>query len=475
MVKENINLKKIAAWFLAGVAALLLLSWLHSYFTNGTITVTTNDSSASVGIKQLTEPKKDSTPYFKTAPHTLSARLKVGKYQVFTFSGNFSTSKFIELKPHQKLNFNLTAPKASVPEPVYGNGAAGLITDGSQMFFIDPTTHYLSRIDPQNNLTVIDKTRPLTNAQWVNISMGVAEGQDHKLYLVQNNILSAVNLPFSTSADTPMSYSLTKAGKLYISNGKDIYSGTANGSFKKIYSSKGSGATIASAVDNKVAVIESEEERQDKTSLIVVDENGKVSKKDIEAQQARWSPDGKYLLTNEDDGNVTLLNESLKKVTDTVIDNADHFEWSSSTSFLYGINNQLWNYDINTNQAQNIATMPSATEGDGTIGAVFPTDTSYIYVTSQKVSIDSENATYQLFRVGLNGQQVASNIQSVSIFLPETVGVCSLNYLNFKAPSIVVQYPTSSIAPACIDTAKQELQSYELNPGDFQIKAIPKI
>jgi hypothetical protein len=464
MDNRHISIKKITTLFLAAFAALVFIIWLFIYFTTSSITVKSEDSAATIQIKQtLDEGSSNANPYTNSAQHELSANLKKGSYEILVANKSSSISQFIEVKGHKKLSFTLNPPKTATPEPVYGGGAAGLLAEGSQLLFIDLAGNTLSKIDAQNNLTTLDRARQYVNVKWSNSSLGIALSKDNNLFIIQNGSPKPLSLPFSASDDTIISYDIAKDGTVYVGGKKAVYKGLPDGSFKQIYTANTNNPLVYAA-NNKVAIVDSSD---DEDSIAVVDSSGKTSKKDIEASEAAWSPDGSKLLLSGDFGH-KLFDSNLKEIS-TIRISAERVRWQNDHNLLYGIANQLWIYDTSNNRAQIIANMPSGLAGDGTVGDIFTTpDNSYVYVTSQKVDLTNKANQYQLFRVGLNNQTVPNFLNSLNIFLPETIDeACSLNFVNFIRPSITARFRQGTSGADCVNKAKAELQAYDLDPNNF--------
>jgi hypothetical protein len=310
----------------------------------------------------------------------------------------------------------------------------------------------------------------LVSIKWMNISLGVATDKNNTLYVIRNNTIRPMPIPFATDSSTPLSYDVSKTGKLYVSNGQYLYYGSVSGVLKNIYTkpSDVSGIEVYSGVD-KAAVIESRGEN--KSTIVLVNESGQIAKKDVVASNIEWSSDGQHLLAIGDFGNAIVLDASLNKITDINIKKGSNFIWKDDNNIFYSISNQLWNYNVDTNTSSLIANMPSGLPGDGDITSIFPTsNNSYVYLNTKKIDVDGSNEGDRLFRVGLSGQSVANYLNSLSIFLPETINNdnCSINYINFTKPTILIQYWHNTTALICTNATKAELTDYDVDPSNFQ-------
>jgi sugar lactone lactonase YvrE len=464
MENRYFSTKKILIWFIVAFATIIFVVWLFTYLTTSNVSVKSDDAAASIQIKQiLEEGSAKAKPYSSSAKQKLSVNLKKGSYEISVTDNGAAINQYIELKGRQKLSFTLNPPKMSAAEPVYGYGAAGLIADSSQLLFVDSAGSTLNKIDTQNNVTVLDKAHQLVNVKWANISTGIGLSKDNNLYAIQNGALRQIALPFSADANTVISYDITKDGAVYVGGHKAVYRGTPSGNFKQIYTAKTDNPTVI-AGNNKVAIADS---GQKEGTLAVVDSSGKTVKKDINAGDAAWSPNGNQLLVGGDFGH-KIYDGNLNAVSDVLV-SADSIKWQSDNKLMYGVANQLWSYDVSNSRSQTIAVMPSGLPGDGTIANVFPTpDNSYIYVTTQKIDLTNKSNQYQLYRVVLNNQPVPDYLKSLNIFLPETLdNACALNYVNFTKAAIIARFTQGTSAADCINKAKAEMQNYDLDPNNF--------
>jgi hypothetical protein len=461
MLNNNLDVRKLVIWCLAIIIALFAAFKLYSYFMAGTIVATTSSTSNYVKIDRVTNG--GGKPYSKQAQHKLSVRVKPGTYSVTVYNstGQYGKSAAVQVKARQKVHISLDPPATINPEPVYGSSAESIIASNSQLFFIDTLDH-LNLVDA-NGIHVLFPDHNLKSISWSTPGVGVAQDNNNRLYTISGSSIKPLPLPFNTSANKAVSYDVATDGKVYVNDGPDIYVGGAGGGFKKIYSAKNTQLGLVAGAD-ELAVVE----RQHGTSesqLDIINGTGKVTQKRVPAGQVIWSPNDKYILVSGEHSN-TIYDKSLNRVGAVPINNSGVFAWRTDTELFYSIDSQLWTYDMATKQSQKITALAAGEKLTG----IFPnTSGSYVYFT------DNNGEKAQLFRAGMNGQHAPNkSFGALSIFLPETIGVCSLNYVNFIKPVITIDYPSSGTDPKrCIEAAKGELKYYRLNANAFQYMTNP--
>jgi hypothetical protein len=316
------------------------------------------------------------------------------------------------------------------------------------------------------------------SAKWANPNLGLAADSNGELYTIQNNVLAPLPINFRVSGQS--SYDIADNGQIYVTDGNNVYTGSVSGNFTKIFSAGGvSGGLSLSAYTNKVAIIEggivqfqadeggNKNRKQTTNTVIVVSTSGQImAQKKMIANSASWSPNGDHLLVNGP-STTTILTDSLSTVVSPTINNATLYTWSSTNDNLlfYSIDSQLWSYNIQTGQSQKLAALAA---GESVTGIYPNSDDSYIYFT------DDNTEKTQLFKVGLQGQPVDTSLTSLSIFMPETLSSCVLNFINFVKPTILVGYSQGTSTDQCSTVAQSEVGYYGINTNNLQYQFIPE-
>jgi len=293
------------------------------------------------------------------------------------------------------------------------------------------------------------------------------------LYIVSNNALAPIKLPFNSSRNQFLGYDIAKNGQTYISNSKDLYVGSMGNNFKKIYSSS-NGFRLVAATTDKVAVasgaVNSQADeggtvtsaRANTGYVTVIDSAGKAHEAQRFASSIAWSPDGNYLLVSGASGNA-VFDSSLHQVASVSVNNAGLLTWLNNTDLLYSIDSQLWLYSVKTGQSEKLTALAT----NDSLTAIYPSsDGSYVYFSAD----NGEQA--EVYRLGLAGQVSNNTLTSLSIFLPETLGSCHLNYLDFNQPLFLIAYPPGVLAQNCQNLAQGELRNYGLDVSQFHYQLI---
>jgi hypothetical protein len=202
--------------------------------------------------------------------------------------------------------------------------------------------------------------------------------------------------------------------------------------------------------------------------LYTINRTGSVNKHMLDTTQAAWSPSGKYLAANNK-GNYVIFDTSLHQLSSFSAPQSAAIAWLNNTTVVYNIANQLWRYDVLSKQSSQLVLLGAGNN----ITGIFPSqDSSYVYFAT------TSPLKSQLFRVALKGQSYDRALSALSSFLPKDVGVCTLNYVNFSKPAVLIQYPSfESTASLCEGAAKGQLRYFGLDPDSFGyiVSATPAI
>lgn len=472
--------KKIILIIVLALVGLQALLWGYRYLTTATITITTKNASDILGVTRITDGQEGKGVYSKPGKYTLKVRQKSGIYKLSAGNRTAAVNKFIVVKARQHVSISLSSQAVRVSEPVIGEAANSVAADSSQLLFVDPGSLRLMRIDAANNLQVVDEVHHLTSVQWNGTAFGVGLSQDGKLYAIDKGAVSEIPLPFvakgteNQSIVKKVGYALSPDGQIYVSNGADVYSGRAGFGFKKIYTARFGYLRLA-ASSNRLAIfyrgIENSEGVSNgniKPEAIITDPTGKIigKKPNANIYKVYWSPNGKYLLTEGTDG-VNVYDESFRLVQSvSPSGNIAVGAWLTNNDLLYATHETIWQFDLSERQSFKLSN-----GGNGTIDELsVDAGSNYIYATSDSSTKDAS----QITRIGLDNQPVNKSLSILDIFLPEDIGVCSLNYINFSSPAITIRYPDSGTDPKnCIKTAQGELKYYGLDPTKFSYPTMP--
>ena len=462
--------KKIIAIIAAGLVIILAGVLLYQFLTTAKITITTSNSSNYVSIIAMKSGVLDTT-HSKEGLHQLSAKVKLGTYELAATSQTSSITRVIQIRGGQTLSFTLNPVGPSALEPVYGSTVSGLVANSSNLLFLN-SGNILTTIDAQNNVTTLLPGEPMYGIQWGKGGVGIARDTHNNLYVISNNTRSPLKLPFVPNPTDAINYAISQSGSVYVSQGKVIYKGDISGNFKKLYNSKYTIANISAGVNKIAAVIITEKNSPDNDGAVaVINDSGKAIQGDFDVNNVSWSPGGSYLLASSESQNL-ILDANLHQKSTVPSNETSVFAWENDHSLYYNFGGTLWNYSLGSQQSSKITTTPSPE----TINGIYPsTDGSYVYISAQTASAGDDSGsnspgTSRLYRVGLQGQTFNNSLAGLSVFLPETVSGCSLNYVVFTAPTVTAQYATPDLNPTCSAKAQSELQYNGLDPSQFQFQ-----
>ena len=194
--------------------------------------------------------------------------------------------------------------------------------------------------------------------------------------------------------------------------------------------------------------------------MINVDRSGKlIGKRSISASAVSWSPDGERLFVS-DERTGKILNSKLDEVAVVPFKHISSFTWLDDDSVLIGVDNRLWQYDI---QSKISKLLTSVTMGNTIFGVYASVDLGQVYFTTR----NSERS--QIYRVPTSKSQsaVSTDLGKLPLILPDSFGFCVVSYVNFVKPIITVKYPRPDARENCIQTAKDELSYFDINPSLF--------
>jgi hypothetical protein len=463
MLLENYQIRRIIAGGILAILAIFALTWLYHYFFFGKISVKTSVKTNIVKITRISADKSET--FSEQHQGGTSLRVKPGTYSVSVYraSSTYGITRTVKVKARQNVKLTLDPPAMINVEPVAGRAVSSVYATNDQLFYLDSISGLIVHVDSGGKTTNPIPNVRFKSVQWISPKLAVGQSTDNNAYLIQNNVASL--LP--PNNDPAASYTLSAAGKLYASTLGNVYGSTpgsphalyAGGNFKKIYS-PGTPTRLIPGGDN-LAVIETGKGGEGTNSLAVVDASGKVTEKNIDTSLVAWSPNGKYLAVSIN-GNYAVMTPKLSQTKLFAAQQSAAVVWSDDDTILYSIANQLWKYSISQGQSEQMTALGA---GNNITGIFLSSDKKYAYLATSAVDSDGDG---QLLRVGLNGQTFDKSLKALSAFLPEDVGVCSFNYVNFIKPIITVSYPEfQTDGSLCVASAKGQLRDYGLNPDSF--------
>jgi hypothetical protein len=249
---------------------------------------------------------------------------------------------------------------------------------------------------------------------------------------------------------------------LYLSNGNTIYAGVAGGTLSQLLRPvNGEGFSIVSATTKGVLVNETSTDASgDKNGDLLFITPAKTYTIQAGIYDSAWSPNGQDLVVTTDSDS-DIYNDRLQLIGSLPANNVTSPVWLNNNVIFYGIAGALWSYNIQTKTSNTVASVSVF----GYVSKIYPSQNdAYVYVAIQNTTTNS----LELSRLGLDNQPVSPIMQELQVFLPNTYQGCSLDYLDFTAPSVVVD-GTDSSGQNCVQAATSYLQLYAINPASLNI------
>jgi hypothetical protein len=465
-------MKKILVLSVLGLAALGTLSWLANYLSTGTIIVTTNHEDSTIILRGTGQGNS----FTKIGLGSLSAAVGHGQYTATAKDGSQVNVQVINFgHGHKTLRYSMLLSGLLQVEPVAYQNTHDVTASNNGLVYLDGNDENLHKIDSQNSLVTIDPALQFQSVKWVNASFGVAQDNNGHLYTINDTSIDPLGVPFSYGGK-PVGFDVSQDKQIYVSYGADIYVGDQNGNFKKIYTALSSSPVIAAGT-NQVAITDETKGQNAgifQPLLAIVSNSGRVIKKAGAAGEIRklvLSPSGQYLVS-VNESYASVYDSSLHQiVTVPASSSVDNVEWLDNNKFFYTSRDELWLYDLGSQKAELLATMPFVAGSITSLGV--SSDRSYVYLTTGDSSLGNN---YAILRVGLKGQSVPGYISKLQGVLPLTLNDCSLSLVNFAQPAtiLVESFPNSNLSSqAYLQEAQSALAQDGFDLGKLQFKLVP--
>ena len=463
--EPTIKLRRLVIYFLIATLLFVGLVQLFSYLTKGRLTVVTNGNNSISVIKSVDGENTKEKVSSLTLHSGKSISLSPGEYIITVSSDSGASSQLTEIKARSSEKLIINVSVGVSPEPVANVNARYFGVNSSQLVYVDQITDHMYKIDDSNKLSLTNGLA-FANAYWLDPSYGVAVDKAGTFYSLSGSQVTPLGLPIATTADTIFTIAANK--QIYITDGHDVFSGTADGFFTKIYSSQAIVTGIVASPDKLALITRLDNGSSSGTAVSVLSASGALISTDkIDTYSAGWSPTGKYLAITADSGS-HIYDGSLKEVVTLPGNNLSHPLWLDDGTLLYVINNQLWRYSLSTHSARVIANAPA---GQALVNLLLTPDNSYIYISAQSTA--GSNNDLSIYRFGLKDQPVAVFVTGLGAHLPWLQGGCLLSLTNLTAPTI--QIYGSTPADDCVGVAKNYVSQLGFDPSklNYQETTVP--
>jgi hypothetical protein len=432
---KNITNKKTYIYIGLSILFIIFIQILWSFLHTGRIIINTDSTSNSITLVEVNSKGIIGTTQTNIKTEgKLKASLPLGHYLVTVNNNNKTSTQLINLGSNKTLTYNISLSNTISTEPVINTSAQDIAASNNIFSYLNVETNNLNSIDTNNNLSVVKPSNYFQTISWANVSYGVGQTSDQKLYTVDGNSVSNIILPFNTTSKN-IGYAVANNKQIYISSGSDVYS-DINNKFSKLFTASSPNLVLGASV-NKVAIayLPSNNLNNANTLLSVVDTSGKIHSTNIlgPVSALSWSPNSLYLAVINR-SSINILNKSLKTlvVIPTTLP-ANNIAWEGSSSFIYTDNGNIWSFNVNTSGAHIIADIKTPYVVSG---LAVSDDRSYIYISTTNTISKSNSA---IFRISLNGQVAPTLVYQLQDILPLTLSDSTISLINFgKPPSLII-------------------------------------
>ncbi len=472
---QTLNLRALMLAVGGAVLFLLIIFFAIRFFTIGQLDITTNSSNNSITVARANVESQPSG-FPKKAKGNLSLSLNAGEYIVDVQGNSVASSQVIAVTAHSTASVNISPPNATGVEPVTFDNPVDFKASATQLVYLNSNDASVNEISAGNAATKFGASYGFQTVQWADPTFGVAQDGNGKLYLIDDGTISPLNTPVEGQ---DVVFAVSSDRTIFLADDNNVYSGHATGGFKQIYSRRPEGTSLAAGPGGKVAIFDGGENEEDedtgnhdKTSsdvsdagLIIVDSEGNSVEKDIDPVDVAWSPSGNYLAVSTQSGS-TVLNTSLAQIATIPQANFGSAVWLDDNVLYYKLQDQLWAYNMNAEEAHIIANMPL---GEAIQDLSLSTDNAYIYLSTQDAS-----GNVALRRVPLHGQGTSEVVFNLQDILPQSAGDYNLGLTNFNGTPTVIVTPVDGVASqTALAEATQQLQSDGFNLGQINVALSP--
>jgi hypothetical protein len=449
IVKFGIRIGALVVLFVFGYFAVL-------FITSGSLAITTGSSSASITVTSVPPLQKQTAEQGtkpavrKTGTGTLSIRVHAGSYIVTVQNGTSQESRLVKVGWLSSTSITLKPASLTATEPVLYESVQNVAADANRMIYLNNDFNGIEYVNTQNQDVKINGNAYFTSVQWADPYYGVAQDNNGRLYVINGDTSTPLQSPIANQvSDSGASYAVAPNRTIYIAFGSRVYRGTGGGNFSQINALFDSSDSLVAA-NNQVMIINPNlGGSSDSGTATVVTTSDKVITKNFGYPVGGWTPwsqSGKYIEISVD-SIPEIFDASLHRVGNIPSLPAISIgTWSGDNTLYYVAGGQLWSYDLPQNDTKLIAEAP---DDKAIQGLTVSSDGSYVYA-----SASNNNDTYPriVFRVGLKGQGVSSDLNDLQSVLPVNTSTFTIGLRNFSSASqpviAVTAYPGTDTGDA---------------------------
>lgn len=409
------------------------------YVTSGSVTVATGTNSANITVTSVPPLQKETAEQgtkpavAKTGTGTLTTRVHAGSYIVTVQNGVTQESRLVKVGWLSSTSITIKPGGLTATEPVLYESVQNIAAGSSRLVYLNNDFNGIEYVNDQNQDVQVNANAYFTSVSWANPEYGVAQDNSGKLYVINGSNASLLQSPISNLvSDAGASYAIAPNRTIYIALGSKVYRGTDNGNFTQIYSDFSSSDSLVAANNQVLLINPNIGGSSDSGTATIVTTSDKVINKNFGYPVGGWTPwsqNGKYIVISVD---------SIPEIFDASLNHVGNIPslpaisigtWAGDSTLYYAAGDQLWTYDVADNDTKLIALAP---DNKNIQDIAVSSDGSYVYATASDT-----NDTYPrlVFRVGLKGQGLSSDLSALQDVLPVNTSTFSIGLRNFSSSS----------------------------------------
>lgn len=425
---------------IGALAVLCIVGYLVVVFiTSGSVTVTTGTNSANITVTSVPPLQKEAAEQTtkpavtKTGTGTLKTRVHAGSYIVTVQNGTSQESRLVKVGWLSSTSITIKPGGLIATEPVLYESVQNIAADSSRLVYLNNDFNGIEYVNDQNQDQQINANAYFTSVSWATPEYGVGQDNSGKLYVINGNSASLLQSPISNLvSDSGASYAVAPNRTIYIAFGSKVYRGTDSGNFTQIYSDFASSDSLVAANNQLLIINPNVGGSSDSGTATVITTSDKVINKSFGYPVGGWTPwsqNSKYIVLSVD---------SIPEIFDSSLNRVGNIPslpaisigtWAGDSTLYYATGDQLWSYDITDNDTKLLALAP---DNKDIQDIAVSSDGSYVYATASNTNDDYPRL---VFRVGLKGQGVSSDLNDLEAVLPVNTSTFSIGLRNFSSSS----------------------------------------
>lgn len=449
--------------FIAVLVGIFVLIVLYNFVTSGKIVVATGRADDTVIILN------DKGKKVATKKGDLSIRLHHGRYTARVLRNDAEAQQYVYAHPLKTSHYNINPSDTEKLQPVANAGASDM-SIGPDLLYLNPADESVYKIDSQNTTTLLDDDLLLKSVQWINPTQGVGQDYSGKLFAVygEPSEIIPITLPGIPYFNY---YSVSPDGKIYMSYNQNIYVGTINGNFKKIYTAPQPFTSLA-AYTGGLAIVNSPVSKDTapskSTPYISLVGGPKVITKNVGLSQVAWSPNSKYLV-GAAGSQFNVYDQSFNIVASLPTTSASNPTWIDNNSLVFTVGNNVWKFNVASERSDLLSSSSSSAALTTLTDVAVSSDDQYVYVVGTNL-----NNTSSIMRLGLKNQAPAPQIvYQLNDILPASGTNYSMSLVNFTSPpSIVVEPDNAADNASAMQGAEQQVQTFGLDTSGVRFQLV---